>query len=251
MHERRRFLKRLTMATSALVLSGCDRISQSSWGPKVLALAEPLNHRLQGVLAPRSAMAQEFTEADISKVFRGNGSTDPQTDEYLDLVDNDFRNYQLHVDGLVDRPGKLSIDQLKAVGFTSQITRHDCVEGWSVIGKWHGTPLAALLTHVGVKKGARYVVFHCFDEEDPGTAYYESIDLAEANHAQTLLAFMLNDKPLPITNGAPLRLRVPRQLGYKQAKYIKRIELVASLKPIAGGNGGYWEDQGYEWYAGI
>jgi DMSO/TMAO reductase YedYZ molybdopterin-dependent catalytic subunit len=108
-----------------------------------------------------------------------------------------------------------------------------------------------MLDHVGVEPQARYVVFHCFDDMDPGTPYYESVDLDEARHPQTLLAYGLNDQPVPVPNGAPLRLRVSRQLGYKQAKYISRIELVASLAHIGEGHGGYWEDQGYEWYAGI
>jgi DMSO/TMAO reductase YedYZ molybdopterin-dependent catalytic subunit len=101
------------------------------------------------------------------------------------------------------------------------------------------------------RAGARYVVFHCFDDMEEDTPYYESIDLDEARHPQTLLAYGLNGDALPVANGAPLRLRVERQLGYKQAKYIRRIELVASFADIGDGNGGYWEDNGYEWYAGI
>jgi DMSO/TMAO reductase YedYZ molybdopterin-dependent catalytic subunit len=251
MHERRRFLRRATLALSAAVLAGCDRISQSSWGPQILGTAETLNRHVQRLLSPASTLAQEYTEADISPVFHPNGSTNPQTDEYLMLAANGFKDYQLQVDGLVERPARLSIDQLQQLAQRTQITRHDCVEGWSAIGKWHGTPLAAVLAHVGVKPAARFVVFHCFDEMDEDTPYYESIDLEEANHPQTVLAFLMNDRPLPVANGAPLRLRVERQLGYKQAKYIKRLELVSSYKDIGDGNGGYWEDQGYEWYAGI
>ena len=119
------------------------------------------------------------------------------------------------------------------------------------IGKWQGTQLSALLDHVGVDPKARFVVFHCLDNMDVDTPYYESVDIEEARHPQTILAFDLNDKPLPVSNGAPLRLRVGRQLGYKQAKYIGSIELVDSFGKIGSGNGGYWEDQGYEWYAGI
>jgi DMSO/TMAO reductase YedYZ molybdopterin-dependent catalytic subunit len=196
-------------------------------------------------------MAREYSEADISAVFRPNGTTMPNGAEYQALLANNFRDYRLQVDGLVARPAALSIDDLKRLDTRSQITRHDCVEGWSVIGKWQGTLLSAVLDHVGVDPQARYVVFHCFDEMDPGVRYYESVDLAEARHPQTLLAHTLNDRPVPVQNGAPLRLRVSRQLGYKQAKYLKRIELVRSFEDIGEGNGGYWEDQGYEWYAGI
>ena len=134
----------------------------------------------------------------------------------------------------------------------TQITRHDCVEGWSAIGKWTGVPLKLLLDAAGLKSSARYIVFHCADKMSNGAMYYESIDLVDAMHPQTMLAWALNDSILPIGNGAPLRLRVERQLGYKQAKYIQRVEAVASLDQVYGGKGGYWEDgAGYEWYAGI
>ena len=251
MTDRRSFLRILIMGTASLIVAGCDRISQSSWGPKVLGKAEGLNRRVQALLAPSSAMAKEYTEADISPVFRPNGTTMPNTPAYQALLANQFRDYKLQVDGMVSRPAMLSIDDLKKLDTRTQITRHDCVEGWSVIGKWQGTLLSAVLDHVGVDPQARFVVFHCFDEMDVDTPYYESVDIDEARHPQTLLAFALNDKPLPVPNGAPLRLRVGRQLGYKQAKYLRRIELVKSFDAIGDGKGGYWEDQGYEWYAGI
>jgi DMSO/TMAO reductase YedYZ molybdopterin-dependent catalytic subunit len=136
----------------------------------------------------------------------------------------------------------------------TQITRHDCVEGWSAIGKWTGVPLAQVLALAKPKAQARYVVFHCADTYGEGgskTPYYESIDMEDARHPQTLLAYALNGQTLPITNGAPLRLRVERQLGYKHAKYVMRLEFVADFAHIGDGNGGYWEDRGYQWYAGI
>jgi DMSO/TMAO reductase YedYZ molybdopterin-dependent catalytic subunit len=133
----------------------------------------------------------------------------------------------------------------------TQITRHDCVEGWSAIGKWKGVPLSEVLSLVRPTSRVRYIVFHCADPMDrQGTKYYESIDIEDAYHPQTILAYELNDQPLPIKNGAPMRLRVERQLGYKMAKYIMQIELVDSFEHIDG-KGGYWEDRGYEWYAGI
>jgi DMSO/TMAO reductase YedYZ molybdopterin-dependent catalytic subunit len=157
------------------------------------------------------------------------------------------------VDGKVDKPAMFTMTELRALPERTQITRHDCVEGWSAIGKWKGVKLSAILDAVKPQPSARYVVFHCADPmEDDGTKpYYESIDMDDAYHAQTILAYELNDQPLPAANGAPIRLRVERQLGYKHAKYIMRIELVDSFAPIAGGKGGYWEDEGYEWYAGI
>jgi DMSO/TMAO reductase YedYZ molybdopterin-dependent catalytic subunit len=136
----------------------------------------------------------------------------------------------------------------------TQITRHDCVEGWSCIGQWTGVPLAHVLERAGVQDKARYVVFHCADTLEPasdGGQYYESIGFEDAYHPQTILAYAMNGQPLPIPHGAPLRLRVERQLGYKMAKYVMRIELVESYAGIGQGRGGYWEDRGYEWYAGI
>jgi DMSO/TMAO reductase YedYZ molybdopterin-dependent catalytic subunit len=134
----------------------------------------------------------------------------------------------------------------------TQITRHDCVEGWSAIGKWTGVPLSEVLALVRPKPAARYVMFYCADPMDAaGVKYYESIDMEDAWHPQTILAYELNGQRLPIANGAPLRLRVERQLGYKMAKYLMRIELVERFTHIGRGKGGYWEDDGYEWYAGI
>ena len=137
----------------------------------------------------------------------------------------------------------------------TQITRHDCVEGWSVIGKWTGARLGPLLERAKIKPQARYLVFYCADNGDDVAAwakYYESIDLIDAYHEQTILAYALNDEPLPVAHGAPVRLRVERQLGYKHAKFVMRIEAVDSFAHIGQGNGGFWEDlAGYEWYAGI
>ncbi len=251
MSDRRSFLRIAIVGAGSIVAAACDRISNSGWGPSVLDQAEGLNRRVQGLLAPSATLAPEFSEADISAVFRPNGTTMPATAAYQALLASQFRDYRLQIDGLVRRSASLSIDDLKKLDMRTQITRHDCVEGWSVIGKWQGTLLSAVLDHVGVEPQARYVVFHCFDDMDPGSPYYESLGLTEARHPQTLLAYDLNDKPLPVPNGAPLRLRVGRQLGYKQAKYLSRIELVHSFAALGGGNGGYWEDQGYEWYAGI
>ena len=251
-NSRRRFLRSALAAGSALVLSGCDRLSRSEWFTKVLDSAEKLTYGAQRLLLPRKAMAQEFTEADLSPDFRSNGTSNPANPVYQALAANRFADYRLQVGGLVARPRAYSLADLKTLPSRTQITRHDCVEGWSAIGKWKGVPLGRVLEQVKPQPSARYVVFYCADPmDDRGTRYYESIDMEDAWHAQTLLAYELNDAPLPIKNGAPIRVRVERQLGYKMAKYIMQIQLVDRLDDIAGGKGGYWEDQGYEWYAGI
>jgi DMSO/TMAO reductase YedYZ molybdopterin-dependent catalytic subunit len=171
------------------------------------------------------------------------------------MADKEFVDWRLEVAGLVDKPLELSLADLRTMPSRTQITRHDCVEGWSCIGKWKGVPLAKVLDAAGAQGKARYVVFRCADtleETLDGTGqYYESIGFEDAYHPQTILAYEMNDRALPIPHGAPLRLRVERQLGYKMAKYIMRIELVDDFAGIGRGRGGFWEDRGYEWYAGI
>ena len=251
---KRRFLKRILGGGGALTLSGCDRMGATTWFPDVLSVGESLSKGAHHLLGGRVSMAQEFTAADLSPSFRSNGNTDPETAEYSAMAASKFAAWQLKVDGLVEKPASLSLADLKAMPSRTQITRHDCVEGWSAIGKWTGVPLAQVLGAVKPKSSARFVVFHCADSFASGesqTPYYESIDMDDAYHPQTILAYGLNDRDLPITNGAPLRLRVERQLGYKQAKYVMRLELVESFAGFGGGKGGYWEDQGYQWYAGI
>jgi DMSO/TMAO reductase YedYZ molybdopterin-dependent catalytic subunit len=251
--SRRRFLARAFGAAGALALSGCDALSRTEWFPEVLGAGEHLTEAVQHLIASRRTMAQEFTEADLSPTFRSNGTAMPRSPEYAALAAGGFDAYRLEVGGLVEKPARLSLSELRAMPSRTQITRHDCVEGWSAIGKWKGARLAALLEAVQPKPRARFVVFHCADpkESDGTSPYYESIDMEDAFHPQTILAYELNDRTLPIPNGAPLRLRVERQLGYKHAKYVMRIELVESFDRIRGGKGGYWEDQGYEWWAGI
>jgi len=209
----------------------------------------------QRALQARGTLAAEFSESDLSPVFRANGTHLPASDEYARLMDGKFADWRLRVDGLVQKPLSLSLDDLMRLPSRTQITRHDCVEGWSAIAKWRGVQLGRVLDAAGLSSGARYVVFHCADELeqslDGSGRYYESIDLLDAWHPQTILAYAMNDRRLPVEHGAPLRLRVERQLGYKQAKYLMRLEVVSSFDRLWGGNGGYWEDRGYEWYAGI
>ena len=250
---RRRFLSRTLGAAGTLLIGGCQRLSQSEWFPKVLGAGETASAAAAHAVTSRKSMAQEFAEADRSPTFRSNGTAEPDDDDYRALAANAFSDYRLEVDGLVAQPASFSLVELRALPSRTQITRHDCVEGWSAIAKWKGARLAAMLEAVKPKPEARFVVFHCADpmDDDGSHPYYESIDLEDAFHPQTILAYDMNDATLPVANGAPIRLRVERQLGYKHAKYIMRIELVASFAKIEGGNGGYWEDQGYQWFAGI
>jgi DMSO/TMAO reductase YedYZ molybdopterin-dependent catalytic subunit len=249
---RRAFLVRLLAAGGSMLLAGCDRLSASEWFPRILESAEGLSRRTQHLLTPRRSMAQEFGEADLSPMFRSNGTANPNNPAYQALAAAGFSGYRLKVSGLVESPASFSLDELRALPSRTQITRHDCVEGWSAIGKWKGVRFDALLKRVRPRPEARYVVFRCADPMDEdGTRYYESIDMEDAWHPQTILAYELNDRALPVANGAPIRLRVERQLGYKMAKYVMEIELVDSFADIGEGKGGYWEDLGYEWYAGI
>jgi len=253
--SRRNFLARLAAGAGALALTGCDRLVQDDNVDALLRQTEKLTLAGQRALLSRHALAREYTEADLSPVFRANGTQMPDSNEYARLLEGSFMDWRLKVDGLVERPQSLSLAELKRFPSRTQITRHDCVEGWSAIGKWHGVPLAHVLDAAGLKPGARYVVLHCADDLekalDCSGRYYESIDLIDAYHPQTILAYGMNGRDLPVRHGAPLRLRVERQLGYKQAKYLMRIEVVDGFSTLFGGKGGFWEDRGYEWYAGI
>lgn len=250
---RRKFITRLFAGASAMALAGCDKLSNSEWFTGVLKTGESLTKGAHHLVRSRLSMAQEFTEADKSPDFRSNGNSMPNSAEYQTLLANNFDNWALEVTGLVEKPMKFNMAQLQALPSRTQITRHDCVEGWSAIAKWKGVPLHEVLALVKPTANAKYAVFYCADpmEDDGSDLYYESIDMEDAHHPQTILAYQMNDETLPVKNGAPIRLRVERQLGYKQAKYIMKIALVEKFDDIEGGAGGYWEDQGYEWYAGI
>ena len=251
--NRRQFIGRVVASAGALLLAGCNKLSETEWFPKLLGSAEGLSNVAQHLVTSRKSMAQEFTETDLSPNFRSNGTSNPNSAKYAALAEDSFAEWVLEVDGLVAQPMKFTLAQLRTMPSRTQITRHDCVEGWSAIGKWKGVPLHEIMAQVKPQPQAKYAVFHCADpmEEDGTKPYYESIDMEDTHHPQTILAYELNDETLPIANGAPIRLRVERQLGYKHAKYIMRIELVESFAHIAGGNGGFWEDEGYTWYAGI
>ncbi|MGU3663667.1 molybdopterin-dependent oxidoreductase [Methylobacterium sp. A49B] len=308
--HRRKLLTTGAGLMGTALLGGCDRFAGTETGQRTLKIGEDANAYVQRLLMSPTTLAREFPASMISPWFKPNGTIDPPDRAYRALAARTFSDFKLTVDGLVQTPLSLSLADLRALPARTQITRHDCVEGWSCIGQWAGVPLAEVLKKAGLKPQARFAVFHCADTleyagrqdgatllrpghpgavrdgyvqlaaaEDRGGAptatdapkddwgqgspaaepedkripirYYESIDLYDAFNPQTILAYDLNGKPLPVSNGAPLRLRVERQLGYKQAKYVMRVEMVESLAGIGQGGGGYWEDRGYEWYAGI
>lgn len=247
--SRRRLLGGLALGAPALALSA-QVAEAASLRSDIFGAGDWLTYRVQRFL-DGNAPAPEFSPSQMSPVFRTNGTTMPGSARYQQMAAQHFANWQLGVDGLVTVPQQVSLAALKAMPSRTQITRHDCVEGWSAIGKWKGVPLAHLLKAAMLKPQARYIVFHCADQID-GAPYYESIDLNDAFHPQTILAYEMNDAPLSIGHGAPIRLRVERQLGYKQAKYVMRVQAVASLAGIGAGRGGFWEDAAdYNWYAGV
>ncbi len=250
--------RRLLVGGAALALSGCkvfDSATDSDSRLRALfASHEGLTRATQrGLMGDR--LAPEFTEADIRQGMRPNGSVDPASASYRQMAKTGFADYRLTVTGMVDQPLSLSLADLTALPSRTQITRHDCVEGWSCIAKWQGVPLGTVLALAQPRVTARYAVFQCFDAIERSLSgevfYYESIDLIDAFHPQTILAYAMNGAPLPVANGAPLRLRVERQLGYKMAKYVHTIELTDSFAGLGFGRGSYWADRGYEWYAGI
>lgn len=251
MIARRRLLASGIGGGAGLLLGGCDQVIQVPAARRILFMGEDMQRGLHRALMNRDALAPEYDAGQRSPIFRSNGTRDPGTADYASLRSGRFADWRLAVGGLVARPLSLSLADLGQLPQRAQITRHDCVEGWSAIAKWQGPQLGDVLKAAGIRDAARYVVFTCADLYG-GRPYYESIDLVDAFHPQTILAWALNDRFLPVENGAPCRLRVERQLGYKHAKYLMRVDAVASLDGIGKGQGGYWEDNvDYDWYAGI
>ncbi|MXO85554.1 molybdopterin-dependent oxidoreductase [Altererythrobacter aurantiacus] len=244
--KRRGFLA----AMGASFLAGCTKIGQTEAGQAAFDASESW-HRIVHRFLGNGRLVKEYDASAISPTFRGNGTIDPDNAAYRAAAAAGFADWRLEVAGLVERPLSLSMDDIRALPQRSQITRHDCVEGWSAIGQWTGPQLSLILDEARLAPEARFIVFRCADNLN-GDDYYESCDLDDAYHPQTIVAHQLNEEPLPIKNGAPLRMRIERQLGYKHAKYLTAIEAVASLDDIGKGKGGYWEDRsGYHWYAGI
>ena len=207
-------------------------------------LGETLTYAAQRLLT-RHSMAREFSRTEISENPFAN-EVDPLGDEFKRLQAASFVDWRVTVDGMAARPASFSLAEICSFPTNTQITMIGCEEGWTYIAEWTGVQLSYMLDRVGALPQARYVVYRSIQPD-----WWESIDLADALHPQTLLAHRMNGNELPVPFGGPLRLRVPRQLGYKNVKYITRLTLTDNLKPFGKGKGGAGADGGYAWYAGI
>ncbi|NKB32776.1 MAG: molybdopterin-dependent oxidoreductase [Pseudomonadales bacterium] len=215
-------------------------------------LADAINYGLHDLLLSGQPLVREYDRANVAQIFPTSGVTSPRDERYQRMLANNFEDWTLKIEGLVDNPMELSLSELRAMNSQTQVTLHTCDEGWSAIGEWTGVPLWQLLQLVGVQPGAKYVIFHCMDTQGDGNLYYESIDLFAASHPQTILAYGLNGNPVPEPNGAPLRLRIETQIGYKHAKFVERVEVTDTLAHVGAGRGGWWEDiDNAVWYAGL
>ncbi|HEX6005489.1 MAG TPA: molybdopterin-dependent oxidoreductase [Burkholderiales bacterium] len=230
--ERRIFLKRGLSLGALTLLSGCD-VTDDESVQKVLSSMSRWNDRVQGWLFDSNRLAPEFPESAITKPFPFNAFYSEAEAPKVDPS-----SYTLEVGGLVREKRPWTLPALYALPQVSQVTRHICVEGWSAIGKWSGVRFSEFLQRIGADTTAKYVGFKCADD------YYSSVDMASALHPQTLLAFRFADQILPRSYGFPMKLRMPTKLGFKNPKHITAI-FVTNENP-----GGYWEDQGYNWYSG-
>ena len=205
---------------------------------------ETLNYAAQRLLT-RHSLAREFSRSQISNPPLAN-SMAPLNDAYKRLQAGGFVDWRLTVDGMVDRPASFSLSQLRSYPSRSQITELSCEEGWTYIAEWIGVPLSHVLDLVGIQPQARYVVYFSIDPD-----WWDSLDMADALHPQTFLAYGMNGSDLPVGNGGPLRMRVPRQLGYKSVKFITHLTITDNLKRFGQGLGSANPEGGYAWYAGI
>ncbi|EHK66124.1 molybdopterin-dependent oxidoreductase [Achromobacter arsenitoxydans] len=230
--SRRAFLRRGLTLGGVAMLSGCS-LSDDEHVEKALAAVSRFNDRVQGWIFDPNKLAPTYPESMITRPFPFNAYYG--IDEVRHVDEESFR---LEVTGLVADKRRWRLDELRAMAQIDQVTRHICVEGWSAIGKWGGVPFSTFLKRVGADLGAKYVGFKCADD------YYTSIDMPTALHPQTILALTYDGRTLPPEYGFPMKLRMPTKLGYKNPKHIQAI-FVTNTYP-----GGYWEDQGYNWFGG-
>ena len=234
-----------------LLLGGCSNTQPPTYG-NVLRMADNLTYRAQRLLLPRSALAREYDRREITSI-PAIGTTDPADSHqgaynetngvrYQQLRNGQFADWRLRIEGSVSRPASYSLSDLQRLPARTQITKHTCEEGWSAIAEWTGVPLHRVLEAAGIRSSARFVNFYAFDDAA------ESIDMLDALHPQTILAYGMNGRDVPIAHGAPLRLRVERQLGYKSLKFLDRIVVTDSFEDM----GKLSEPRnGWAWYVGI
>jgi DMSO/TMAO reductase YedYZ molybdopterin-dependent catalytic subunit len=230
--SRRAFLRRTLTLGGVAMLSGCS-LSDDENVEKALSAVSRFNDRVQGWIFDPTKLAPTYPESMITRPFPFNAYYG--IDEVRHVDEESFR---LEVTGLVADKRRWRLEELRAMAQIDQVTRHICVEGWSAIGKWGGVPFSDFLKRVGADLGAKYVGFKCADD------YYTSIDMPTALHPQTILALTYDGRTLPPEYGFPMKLRMPTKLGYKNPKHIQAI-FVTNTYP-----GGYWEDQGYNWFGG-
>ncbi|MCB0492966.1 MAG: molybdopterin-dependent oxidoreductase [Cyclobacteriaceae bacterium] len=226
----------------AFLLPGCSHSSPPTYG-NILRMGDWLTYNAQRTLLPEQSMAKEYNYRDISS-FPATGTINPadnlfgdSSEEYAQLQRGAFADWRLTIEGRVARPGTYSMSQIQSFPSRTQITRHTCEEGWTAIGQWTGVPLASILEHAGIYPSARFVNFYSYD------GWEDSIDMLDAFHPQTILAYGMNGRDLSIPHGAPLRLRVEKQIGYKSMKYLQRIVVTDEFIDIG--------DSGWSWYVGI
>lgn len=243
----RRHLLTSVPALGGLLVTGCaDTHLPPTVRGGLVGAADVLTMSTTRWLMLDQPLAREYERSEIAPNFPTWGQTNPEDEDYQRHLSEGFANWRLPVTGLVGRPGSFSLDELKRFPPRTQITAHVCEQGWSAIGEWTGVPLAVVLEAAGgVSPEAKYVVFNAMDR------WYESIDMFDVVHPQTILAYGLNGDELPRGNGAPLRLRVERQCGYKNIKFLKSIDVVDSLAGVGRGTGGLSSDYGFHWYGGV
>jgi DMSO/TMAO reductase YedYZ molybdopterin-dependent catalytic subunit len=246
--SRRAWLTTSVSALGGVLLTGFSR--ETFVPPRVrgglIGAADVLTMSTNRALLFRQQLAREYGRSDVSDPFPTWNQTNPRNADYQRHLSDGFKDYRLPIGGLVERPRELSLDEIRRLPARTQITAHVCEQGWSAIGEWTGAPLQRVLDAAGgVTPAARYVVIDTFD------GWYEGYDLFEVEHPQTILAYGLNGRDLPRGNGAPLRLRVERQCGYKQLKFVRSIQVVDSMAGFGRGTGGINSDFGFHWFAGV